>query len=107
MRFIAFILAVLIMAFSCLPCDDSGLDHFASKHEQEHKAPCSHHESDLEDSCSPFCHCSCCSIFSIVNPPISVPAISSGNFTLTHFSHQSVRIFEIALPIWQPPQLRC
>lgn len=105
MRFLASILALLILALSCMPCADidaMSTNQTAVVHEVTHGGD---QNSEHKDLCSPFCHCSCCTSFSIVNVPVRLPEhiiiLESRNYT----DYVSVRVTEIALPVWQPPQL--
>src|SRR5687767_3435406 len=59
----AYIMAILVVALSCLPCADGGTT--SGKANTELVGGSEHEDDDHEDSCSPFCQCSCCAGFSI------------------------------------------
>jgi len=61
---------------------------------------------DCSDACSPFCQCSCCAGFSInhfVASIIYIPPYES----ITKAAYLPSSVLDVALPIWQPPQLAC
>ena len=99
MKFIAFILAFIVLTLSCMPCAD-----FASTCEStiELKAP-HNEEAQHNDICSPFCHCACCSGFSINHSVISVAPVNLFSIkpTSTFLPPSSV---EVAFSFWQPPR---
>ncbi len=111
MRLLASILAVLILVLSCLPCADmhdvSMLDHNLGLNYTESAKPNSdlHQDKQERDLCSPFCHCSCCTVYYVINLPITVPRVSVQKVLQTYTSHITAEVFEISLPVWQPPQL--
>jgi len=99
MRMLTYILAILVLTLSCLPCADADVVHtdmesIAMSHPVQDQHP---------DACSPFCICTCCASFSFVYHTaitLTVPVSSS------HFSFfYADSLHEISLPIWQPPQL--
>lgn len=98
MRMLTYILAILVLTLSCLPCAD------ASVTGAQMNSVTTHSDQDYhEDACSPFCICACCATSSYVYHttftlvwPSSSPNYS---FFYVHTLH------EISLPIWQPPQL--
>jgi len=108
MRFTAFILAILVLILSCLPCADldampiakTKTNSSVSKPLKEHSD--NHKEVDL---CSPFCHCACCAGFSIIYHPVLMPERIHIQVAKLHIDFLSSEIVEISLPIWQPPQL--
>lgn len=100
MRLLTYILTMLVLTLSCLPCADGAVVN----PDVENASLVSHPASDHhEDACSPFCICTCCASFSYVYhtvfylaKPVSSP----------HYSFFYVRsLHEISLPVWQPPQL--
>ncbi len=98
MRFAVLIISILFLWMNAIPCADAGLD----KSETSISAPETGGDND-DDACSPFCNCSCCSSFSIPVHQIfeSITKISASGYSLIG----SDKLFEISLPIWQPPQL--
>lgn len=102
MKFIAFILGLIILALSVMPCTDAKAMNGKAKTEL---TQATHQQGNpLSDACSPFCQCACCVGFSIVKPITSfsiIEPVSPKSYSL-FFSSSSKRI---SLPIWQPPQL--
>ena len=102
MKFIVSILAVLVLALSCLPCADDA--SMLGKAKTESTSATDEQNGDHEDDCSPFCQCSCCAGFSIDHLVAEISYDNNyNNRFYTSFLHSE--IIEISLPIWQPPQL--
>jgi hypothetical protein len=106
MRSIAFILAIIVLALSFVPCADSSYSIKSGKVKAElTKGPSQDNDMGHKDACSPFCQCSCCAGFTINHIYKSTDGIS----ILTEkklFSHLPTDIADISLPIWQPPKLK-
>jgi hypothetical protein len=106
MKLVAFIMAIIVLVLSCMPCMDEGVDMKVIKDKKELSKSHNQQEEDEDhsDACSPFCTCSCCSGFS---PVYSFAAIAtlfpacSTNYCSLYISS----VIEISLPVWQPPQL--
>lgn len=96
-----------MLGLSCLPCSDknallsssqSGIESTISSNQD--------HQNEHQDLCNPFCACSCCGVTQVN------PKCSSFEFEIVkHMSsyadnYLSASIVTIALPIWQPPQLK-
>lgn len=104
MKIFAFIMAFLVLAQSMLPCADQDLAVDGNKAKTEITKPAKQGNSAREDACSPFCHCTCCAGVSVNHLISSIDhLIPYGDKLITAFL--PARTFEIALPIWQPPQL--
>jgi hypothetical protein len=106
MKFVAFIMAFLILSLPVLPCADDGSAPDADKAKteivQQHSQP---EEQEHNDNCSPFCHCTCCAgvsishIFTIVSSLLLMDGKSYTSYLPDH-------LIEYSSPIWQPPQLK-
>lgn len=103
MRFTAFIMALLVLVLSCLPCADADAMPDVKTELLKHSGP--GHPHQHEDLCSPFCHCSCCSTFSIITIPLLIPAPIQQPAGITYTAQVPDAVIEISLPVWQPPQL--
>lgn len=108
MRFTAFILAILVLILSCIPCADmdgiplvSSSTHLTAKSNLPSQQD-NHKDGDL---CSPFCHCACCAGFSIIYNPVAIPQRIQIALRPVYTEFVSADVIEISLPIWQPPQL--
>lgn len=103
MKWLAFMLNVIVLLQSFMPCADSGIisDRSilvlgrADNHQKE---------SDHTDDCAPFCHCTCCAGFS-VNHTIANVQTTPFRYNRSLFSIYSFNLLSISLPVWQPPQL--
>lgn len=106
MRLIITIWTFYLMALSSLSCSDgrNKCDKSIAKIEivQSHD-----HNADTDDSCSPFCYCSCCSI-SLNSFVFKSFEIKSPKF---NFVGKKIIIRDYSLVsnyygnIWQPPKL--
>ena len=104
MKFFAFIMAILVLALSIMPCADKEIVDNESKAKTVLEN-LNHQQGDpQQDDCSPFCHCSCCGTFS-PNYSITTLSHSLSYQSIARSSFLPADIIEIALPIWQPPQL--
>ena len=102
MKLFAFLLAVLVLALSVVPCADVNATG-KGKFQVEIKA--AHQDNDYHvDACSPFCQCACCAGFSINHSLISVESIRVVPHKQSSFFSASETI-KVSLAIWQPPQL--
>jgi hypothetical protein len=105
------ILTIYMIALSLIPCGDGGggiveiVNHFMGV-EHQHVSDHEQHSNGCgDDTCTPFCVCSCCSITT------SIPAnasFTSGYFTLIY---QKLPSFKsnfyssgFLTSIWQPPR---
>lgn len=95
-------MALIVLMQSCMPCNDAFVMHNSVKAEitKAHNCP----GTPQNDACSPFCQCVCCAGFTLnfhsVPSIVSAPQMRVG---YSEFYLSDIR--EIALPIWQPPQL--
>ncbi len=98
-------MAFMVLAFSILPCaDGASFDQGEAKYELLTHSQPQNNDQNHDDACSPFCICSCCAGFSVVNKFPASPTIVIPHQP-TYSSYISERLFSVALPIWQPPQL--
>ena len=105
MKFLAFILSIIVLALTCVPCTDAeGLTMHSGKNDASiTKANCPF-GADQRDDCSPFCTCNCCAGFSIHNNITSLSSIEI--YTKLQFAtYLPANTAEISLPVWQPPRL--
>ncbi|HEY8657642.1 MAG TPA: DUF6660 family protein [Hanamia sp.] len=102
MKFITFIIAVLILVLSVMPCTDANAMNSKAKTELNQT---SHQQGNpLSDTCSPFCLCSCCTGFPIIHhvATIHIAQLMANAATRSFLPSE---IIEIILPVWQPPRL--
>jgi hypothetical protein len=104
MKFVAFIMAFLVLVLPVLPCADEGFASDADKAQieivKQHSQP---EEQEHNDNCSPFCHCTCCAGFSINH---FFEASSSPVFfdNKSYTSYLPENIIKVSHSIWQPPR---
>jgi hypothetical protein len=103
MKFLAFIMASLVLVMSVMPCADTNAMNNSHVKTELSKASHQHHNQS-SDACSPFCHCACCagvtinhffSSFTVIPLPVNKQ----------ESSFLPSDIIDITLPVWQPPQL--
>lgn len=94
----------MVLALSFMPCMD---DAYAmnSKNAKclisKSGQPQGHNQTD---ACSPFCACNCCTGFTLQFSPYQTDNTILFSTEKTAF-HLPSKISDIALPVWQPPQL--
>ena len=103
-KLFAFILAMIVAVQSMMPCTDSSfaLGHGKAKAELVKAV----HTDDNQkiDDCSPFCQCACCGSYSTKPATALVRSVIFQKQKPSPATLPSATI-EVALPIWQPPQL--
>ena len=107
MKILVFILSFIMLGLSCLPCSDKNAFLASSQTSVENTISTNqHHQNDHQDLCNPFCSCSCCGVTQ-VNPKVSSFEFEivkpASSYTDSYLSASTITI---ALPIWQPPQLK-
>jgi hypothetical protein len=107
MRFFAFMLGIIVLVLSCMPCADAAGECFGSP--QTTTVTQSHtHNNGIDpcnDNCSPFCSCSCCSGFTISNHEVLIPEQFICSLKAVYNTYLFTEIFDISFPVWQPPQI--
>lgn len=110
MKIALHIFTFYIFALSLFPCGDEGggiveityqfleVEHIDSSDHQEHSKDCG------DDTCSPFCICSCCA--SALDAPAKLPCLTNSipllAKTIPSFLRNEVS-FAFIHSIWQPP----
>jgi hypothetical protein len=103
MKFFAFIMAILVLTQSVMPCGDKGSITNESKSKTE-LTKANNQQDDQHDDCSPFCSCSCCAGVAFLAPSTKVSFLIA-QMSPVYCSTITTHLFRIAIPIWQPPQL--
>jgi hypothetical protein len=104
MKIFAFIMALMVLGMSCLPCGDSSFATDYAKAKVEMSKRTNQEDQDHNENCSPFCHCSCCAGVSIT-PPLSINTTVAIAFCRSFSFYSSSELIEVSLPVWQPPQI--
>jgi MFS family permease len=104
MKFFAFIMAFLVLALSVMPCADAGAAIYDGKAKSEITKTTDARGHTDADACSPFCYCACCASFSINHFIVSFNIIPP-NVSNPISSFLPADVIEVALPVWQPPQI--
>jgi hypothetical protein len=103
MRYFASLLALVMLTMSILPCRDNPGTEPAATHSLASQQDQHQHE-DHKDICSPLCSCACCATSSITVAPIEFsPQLVHHHPDACGFRSGSLR--QMAIPVWQPPQL--
>lgn len=106
MKFFAYIFSIYILALSVMPCSDASND-CRSKTEVAERADAHSHKSDHNDTCSPFCTCTCCGTTASTNLGVyklcikKTPVSSKITFPRRDF----VLVSNFYGNIWQPPEI--
>ena len=104
MKLFTFLLAVMVLALSCVPCMDDTFAANDGKAKAEISKSGQQKEHSNTDACSPFCTCNCCTGFTFVfiHCEVTHPVLLAPEKITPHLPAE---ISNIALPVWQPPQL--
>ena len=105
MKATAIFLTILLFALNFIPCKDAAAPKDAKAAVE---LPGAHNGSDKhddDDSCSPLCICSCCSVAPMPSPVIAVETIAEKAHCVLASAYAD-QLLDISLPIWQPPQLK-
>jgi len=104
MKLIAFIMAFMVLGLSVLPCAD---ECFAMNEEKKSTKISKHsqqEEGEHKDNCSPFCHCTCCTGFSINTffEASSSPVFLDSKLYTSYLPENTTKV---SYSIWQPPRI--
>jgi hypothetical protein len=106
MKAIVFFMAIYILVLSAVPCNDMH-NKCNSKNVKSVLTQNHNHQQDKDDSCTPFCTCSCCSasVVALNFTPFRIkkPAVFSitQKIIIRNFSFVS----NYFGTIWQPPKI--
>jgi len=108
MKWLVIIWTFYLVAISMLPCSDysnrcEDRPLTTQTSNQEHD-----HNRDSDDSCTPFCHCSCCSISIAFTDVSIVPHLektSPSFFAKKLFWNNDFFVSAYSGNIWQPPRI--
>ena len=104
MKILAFIMACIILALSCMPCMDGTYDMNMGKTNTAISQSHNLTGDNCTDNCSPFCACNCCPGFVFTFETIKIDHINISAAEILA-AYLPINISAIALPVWQPPQL--
>ena len=105
MKIFAYIMAMMVLIQSEMPCKDTTIASNEGKAKLETIQKSSRHDqTNHADACSPFCQCACCAGFSVNHSIAGMSHIVIHN-DRSYNSFLPSKIIEIAYPVWQPPQL--
>ncbi len=104
MKFFAFIMAILVIVLSGIPCKDFPSAVKAGKDKMEFSQCSGKQAMDHPDACSPFCQCACCAGFSVYHQVAEVNACLPV-YNVQHILAYNASVVRISLPVWEPPQL--
>ncbi|MES1249651.1 MAG: DUF6660 family protein, partial [Chitinophaga rupis] len=96
MRIVSFIMAVLVLVLSCVPCKDDAFIVKSGKARMELSA--NHNNQGHRDACSPLCHCSCCGSFPITRPSVAVASLIP-EYAVNYSSLYTGAVIEVSLPV--------
>ena len=104
MKIVALILSVHIFALSMFPCTDVGVCGAADGDKVEHSDD-HDHSGEHEDTCPPFCVCSCCGIVFTFLELNDLPIqIYTPNYSYSHH-YQFDYAYLHHNSLWRPPAL--
>lgn len=105
MKILTFIMSLLVMALSLVPCSDA-MNECEPK-PTSHEDTSHNHQADHDDFCSPFCSCNCCGANVVLSGfgfqeainPQYIPISEEVNTYTTSY------IPSFYGNIWQPPKI--
>ncbi|MGO4292020.1 DUF6660 family protein [Chitinophaga sp. RAB17] len=100
MRLISYILTLLVLVLSCIPCSDKATTRVAVI---QYTAPEGAQHASI-DACSPFCICACCATNPVLSEHI-VYSLYRPDLSVTHPVFCCSFVQELPFAVWQPPQL--
>jgi|WetSurMetagenome_2_1015567.scaffolds.fasta_scaffold254295_2 hypothetical protein len=100
-RFLSWFLAVYVIVLTLAPCVDEEVT--CREVQQIHATSPSEAQGGNQDTCSPFCTCSCCNISMEVAAPFVFHMIAPAPGELTHFFAPRTESF-FTPSIWEPPK---
>ena len=104
MKLFAFIMAVIVLLQSWMPCNDAVFAIKKVKATAEiSSSPQQNNDTEHEDACSPFCQCACCAGFSLNHTIASVssPFLTSKKIVAFYLPDH---LIEMSNSVWQPPK---
>lgn len=101
MKLLSLICVIVVMVLNFAPCADAQV-----KVSTQRTTPHAETEKDhaLDDGCSPFCHCNCCSASSIAQL-LTLTSIPFKEHKTVYTSYFTGKYVDVSLPVWQPPRL--
>ncbi|RPI73653.1 MAG: hypothetical protein EHM47_05680 [Ignavibacteriales bacterium] len=101
MKFIRIILIAVILISTVYPCVD--VENISFIEPVSLNTPSENMHNEMEDNCSPFCICACCSVSYSFENYISLDNILYSTTSSIHL--QNNYLFNPLLSIWQPPKV--
>ncbi|WP_082498406.1 DUF6660 family protein [Chryseobacterium sp. Leaf180] len=108
MKVLRLILTFYFIALLVMPCSDinpQSLSNHSAKTSMQIEDT---HSSERDDTCSPFCFCSCCQITVIafkIKPLLEIPSKISFYFSKKILFHKNNIAYQVYDHIWQPPKI--
>ena len=116
MKLFSLILVLIVLALNLVPCADvqeeadqqtAAAGKQASAVNRQVPAASQHpdtgHPHPFNDSCSPFCHCSCCANSSVTQL-LQLSSVPSTDYKNAAIPYLTGNYIDVSLPVWQPPQ---
>jgi len=102
MKVFSLILVLFVMGLNLVPCADRQ-ETIESGKTAIHQEPQADQHHPFTDTCSPFCHCSCCANSSVVQL-LHLSSVPFTDYKSTAIPYFTGNYIDVSLPIWQPPQ---
>ncbi len=93
--------SVYFVSLLVIPCGDK---EDCNEFKQTETSQTSHHEEHSDETCTPFCVCSCCAAHFLIrdlSPALNHLAVVKSIYTV----HKEAEVTGVIIPIWQPPKL--
>lgn len=104
MKLLNILFSIYLIALSAIPCTDVS----AAEHQEEMHMEITHSEedhSDCEDTCAPFCTCSCCGITMAFFYPETISLAPGFSYEQKNTAFILPAFSSFNHSIWQPPKI--
>ncbi|QEM09074.1 DUF6660 family protein [Mucilaginibacter rubeus] len=103
MKYLAIIFSVYMTILAILPCQDRE-DMIASVMHVTVQKSHSANDERGQETCPPFCTCSCCSTARTLTAKITIKVFTK-SITREYPNYSTLAIQDQPINIWQPPQI--
>lgn len=105
MKLSSWLVGIVILLMSCLPCADAAIGHSnANRAGLNNSYATESHRDQAIDACSPFCVCSCCHTPSVMKQVLLTTQLNS-ELNNQYADMQLRKLTSAPIAFWQPPKL--
>lgn len=105
MRFLAYLLSLIVFVMIALPCTDSIFDSINESVSTEIHESHQEHSQDIHDECTPLCTCNCCGTSITLPVLITFKQNNLKNYDTCNFFYAYHYHYKFAKGLWHPPNI--